>query len=99
MEDYCPHCKSTDPGEKLFCQHCNYHIPGRNFSSSYTPPWGVFERSMHSSDPETQKAATDAFLATRARETAVSAKARHWEKSRKAGWAKDKPKWRKKKAI
>lgn len=97
--DVCPHCQSNDPGDKLFCRHCNHHLPGRVFGTSFTPPWGRFEAAMHSEDQKTANLATDAFLDERTLEVKNSAKARNWEASRKAEFAKHKPAWKKDQAT
>jgi chaperonin GroES len=61
----------------------------------YKPTWSEYEKDMHSDSPEMQRKATDAFLDTRVKETAISRKAKDWEADRKKDWVKAKPKWAK----
>jgi co-chaperonin GroES (HSP10) len=52
---------------------------------------------MRTGDVETQRKATDAFIAERELQTKTSRSARKWEEDRKKEIAKNKPLWRKKK--
>lgn len=59
--------------------------------------WKVHEKQMRTGDVETQRKATDAFIAERELQTKTSRSAREWEADRKKEFAKNKPLWRKKK--
>lgn len=72
------------------------YIPKKPFGIPYTPfnpSWKKYEKDMWNTDYKRSSKATDKFIAEREYEMRTDPKAARWEKSRKEGWAKDKPLW------
>lgn len=68
---------------------------GKNMRTPYDPTWKKYEESLHSSNADEARKATEAFAEEREKELKNSKRARDWENSRKESLAKDKPIWRK----
>ena len=62
----------------------------------YVPPWKKYEEGMKHPDNKHQGIEADKFIAEREFQVKNDPKAKRWEESRKAAWAKDKPQWVKK---
>lgn len=59
---------------------------------SITPPWGAYEKGIHTGTPEEQIRAGDKFSEERSRWTS-SGKWRDWEAGRKKDWERNKKYW------
>lgn len=61
----------------------------------YTPSWKIYEKDLHSEDPDVARKAADQFYFERQNELRNDPQARRWEESRREMVVKDKPIWKK----